>query len=91
MQLGSRRITFKQPRDFLLGISKPAIRRLARRGGVKRISQLVYDESRMALKEFLSKVIKDTVHMTESARRSTVTTLDVLYALKRNGNTLYGF
>ena len=30
-------------RDNIQGITKPAIRRLARRGGVKRISGLIYD------------------------------------------------
>lgn len=34
----------------LLGITKPAIRRLARRGGVKRISGLIYEETRGVLK-----------------------------------------
>ena len=31
-------------RDNIQGITKPAIRRLARRGGVKRISGLIYEE-----------------------------------------------
>lgn len=34
----------------LRGITKPAIRRLARRGGVKRISGLIYEETRGVLK-----------------------------------------
>ena len=34
-------------RDNIQGITKPAIRRLARRGGVKRISGLVYEEVKM--------------------------------------------
>ena len=33
-------------RDNIQGITKPAIRRLARRGGVKRISAPVYEETR---------------------------------------------
>ncbi|KAK2913303.1 hypothetical protein Q8A67_001702 [Cirrhinus molitorella] len=33
-------------RDNIQGITKPAIRRLARRGGVKRISGLIYEETR---------------------------------------------
>ena len=33
-------------RDNIQGITKPAIRRLARRGGVKRISGLIYEEVR---------------------------------------------
>jgi hypothetical protein len=40
----------------LLGITKPAIRRLARRGGVKRISGLIYEETRGVLKIFLENV-----------------------------------
>ena len=39
-----------------LGITKPAIRRLARRGGVKRISGLIYEETRGVLKIFLEKI-----------------------------------
>ncbi|KAM0350256.1 hypothetical protein ACHAPU_003423 [Fusarium lateritium] len=37
-------------RDSIKGVTKPAIRRLARRGGVKRISAGIYDEIRIALK-----------------------------------------
>jgi len=78
-------------RDNIQGITKPAIRRLARRGGVKRISGLIYEEVRSALKAFLENVIRDTVIYTEHSRRKTVTALDVVYALKRQGRTLYGF
>ena len=39
-------------RDNIQGITKPAIRRLARRGGVKRISGLIYEETRGVLKVF---------------------------------------
>ena len=44
-------------RDNIQGITKPAIRRLARRGGVKRLSGLVYEETRGVLKVFLENVI----------------------------------
>ena len=40
----------------LTGITEPAIRRLARRGGVKRISGLIYEETRGVLKIFLENV-----------------------------------
>ena len=73
------------------GITKPAIRRLARRGGVKRISGLIYEEVRGVLKIFLENVIRDAVTYTEHAKRKTVTAMDVVYALKRQGRTLYGF
>ena len=42
--------------NVCLGITKPAIRRLARRGGVKRISGLIYEETRGVLKLFLENV-----------------------------------
>lgn len=78
-------------RDNIQGITKPAIRRLARRGGVKRISNLIYEFTRGYLKTFLEHVIRDSVTYTEHARRKTVTAMDVVYALKRQGKTLYGF
>ena len=81
----------KVMRDNIQGIIKPAIRRLARRGGVKRISGMMYEETRGVLKTFLETVIRDAVTYTEHARRKTCTALDVVYALKRQGKTLYGF
>jgi histone H4 len=89
-------------RDNIQGITKPAIRRLARRGGVKRISasmlilltlrrsfsdtySVIYEETRGVLKTFLEGVIRDAVTYTEHAKRKTVTSLDVVYALKRQG------
>ena len=53
-------------RDNIQGITKPAIRRLARRGGVKRISGLIYEETRGVLKVFLENVIRDSVTYTEA-------------------------
>ncbi|GBP96928.1 Histone H4 [Eumeta japonica] len=85
------RSVWKVLRDNIQGITKPAIRRLARRGGVKRISGLIYEETRGVLKVFLENVIRDAVTYTEHAKRKTVTAMDVVYALKRQGRTLYGF
>ncbi|XP_065011496.1 uncharacterized protein LOC135640718 [Musa acuminata AAA Group] len=72
-------------RDNIHGITKPAIRR----GGVKRISGLIYEETRGVLKIFLENVIRDGVTYTEHARRKTVTTMDVVYALKRQVLVLF--
>ena len=65
-------------RDNIQGITKPAIRRLARRGGVKRISAMIYEETRGVLKSFLESVIRDAVTYTEHAKRKTVTSLGKL-------------
>ncbi|XP_059223270.1 histone H4 [Stomoxys calcitrans] len=82
-------------RDNTQGITKPANRRLARRGGVKRISGWIYEETRVVLKVLLENVIRDAFTYTEHPKRKTVTAMDGLwfevYALKRQGRTLYGF
>ena len=87
---GAKRVK-RTTKDVILGITKPAIRRLARRGGVKRISALIYEETRIVLRSFLENVVRDAVVYTEHARRKTVTAMDVVYALKRQGRCLYGF
>jgi histone H4 len=78
-------------RDNIQSVTKPAIRRLARRGGVKRLSGLIYEETRATLKEFLQDVVRHAVEFTMHARRKTVTAFDVVFALKRQGRALYGF
>jgi histone H4 len=90
-KVGAKRHTKKSLKETILGITKPAIRRLARRGGVKRISSLIYEETRNVLRSFLENVIRDSVTYTEHAKRKTVTAFDVVYALKRQGRTIYGF
>ena len=80
---GAKRLQQKQLKSTIMGVTKPAIRRLARRGGVKRISSLIYDEIRLVLRSFLENIIKDSVAYTEHSKRKTVTALDVVYALKR--------
>nr|AFN42307.1 histone H4-like protein [Cotesia sesamiae Mombasa bracovirus]AGL91650.1 histone H4 like-protein [Cotesia sesamiae bracovirus]CCQ19277.1 HISTONE H4-like, core histone H2A/H2B/H3/H4 motif containing protein [Cotesia sesamiae Kitale bracovirus]AGL91651.1 histone H4 like-protein [Cotesia sesamiae bracovirus]AGL91656.1 histone H4 like-protein [Cotesia sesamiae bracovirus] len=78
-------------RDNIQGITKPAIRRLARRGGVKRISGLVYEEIRDVLRIFLTNTIHDAIQYTDYARRKTVTAMDIVYALNRQGRKIYGY
>jgi len=55
------------------------------------ISVLIYDETHDVLQIFLENIICDVVSYTERARRNTFTTMDIVYALKRQGKTLYGF
>ena len=78
-------------KDNSKGITKGSIRRLARRGGVKRLSSLIVDEVRGTLKSFVEKVVADAVSYTEYARKRTVTTGAVVAALKKRGRMLYGY
>ena len=87
---GAKRFASKKSlKETIMGITKPAIRRLARRGGVKRISSYIYEESRTVLRSFLENVIRDSVTYTEHTRRKTVMAMDIVYALKHQGKTLY--
>ena len=81
----------KKNKELKHYIRNPAVRRLMRRGGVKRINGLVYEESRGVIKQFLENIIRIALAYTENARRKTMTAVDILYALKREGITLYGF
>ena len=59
---GTKRIK-RMTKDVILGVTKPAIRRLARRGGDKRISALIYDENRIF--SFLENVDNNAVVLPE--------------------------
>ena len=78
-------------RGNLCGITKTAIRRLARCGGVKRISGLIYEEVRTVLRAFLENVIRTAIIYTEHSKLKTVTARNVVFALRHQGRTLYGF
>ncbi|KAJ7061423.1 histone H4 [Mycena amicta] len=76
-------------RDAVLGISRPSLRRLSRRAGVKRASHTMYDDSRAMLKVFLKRVIEDAALYAGHGYRTTVTQMDVQYALKRSSIIFY--
>jgi len=81
----------RNQRSALQGITKNDVRRLARRAGVQRVSLSFYDVARKELKRYLKQVLPDIAVYTEHAQRVTVLPIDVLRALKRRGQTLYGF
>ncbi|TGZ80908.1 histone-fold-containing protein, partial [Ascodesmis nigricans] len=65
-------------------------RRLARRGGVKRLSANVYEEMRGAMKDYLTGILRDCCIFVEHGKRKTVTVTDVVFALRRIGRPIYG-
>ncbi|RMZ88979.1 hypothetical protein DV736_g3792, partial [Chaetothyriales sp. CBS 134916] len=102
-----RRRHRKLSRDNILAISKGSIRKLARRGGIRRIQWQIYDEARAAIKARLTTILHYIIHVLESdgpmyevetmhrqnveKARKTVMVRDVVFALKGLGLTLYGF
>jgi len=73
------------------GITKPAICRLARRAGCKRLASQCYEVARAQLLKFLQQTVGDAILYTLHAKRATVTVQDTVHALKLRGQTVYGF
>lgn len=71
-------------RDNIHGITKPAIIRILRRAGIKRINGLVYEEIRGILLSWLKHIVKDMICIMEHARRKTVEIKDLEEALELN-------
>merc|ERR1719193_77908 len=88
---GSGKRVDKTERDSLPGIAKSSIRRLARRGGVRRMSGLIYEETNAIMEGFVGKVFEDSIIYCRHSKRKTIKSLDVVYALKRQGKSFYGF
>ncbi|KAG6952103.1 hypothetical protein JG688_00013423 [Phytophthora aleatoria] len=61
-------------------ISNQSIRRLARRARVKRMSALIYQQTRAVLKFFVRNLVQDALKYTEHANRKTMSTMDAIYA-----------
>ncbi|KAE9222763.1 hypothetical protein PF005_g6572 [Phytophthora fragariae] len=56
-----------------------------------RMSALMCEEARVVLKVFVSSLVQDDVVYTEHAYQKTGTVRDVVYALKQQGRTIYGY
>jgi histone H4 len=72
-------------------VTNGSIRRLARRGGVKRISKDVYDNVRSVIRGFSDGVIRDATAYTEHSKRKTVSVGDIVAALRKRGRSIYGY
>ena len=73
------------------GISKGDIKRLARKGGVIRVSTDIYTETRDSIRLFLKHIVKKSLVYMLAAKRKTCRPLDLVMALKKYGRSLYGF
>ena len=60
-------------RDNINGITQPGIQRLARRGGVKRLSGLVYEVVRSLIRMAAETIINRCAHIVEYQRTRTIT------------------
>lgn len=72
-------------RDNIHGITKGVITRLARRGGVKRMSNLLFEEIRTVMKTKLENIIRSAIVYMQLARRKTVERKDIYQAARAEG------
>ncbi|OAQ97876.1 hypothetical protein LLEC1_04541 [Akanthomyces lecanii] len=74
--IGARR-SRKIVKDAVSGVTRPAIRRLARRGGVKRMSAAIYEVARKVMRDHLTEILKICCIYVDHRKTKTVTTQDV--------------
>jgi histone H4 len=72
-------------------VGRGDIRRLVRRGGVRRLSRDVYPEVADCILNFLNQMVKDSLAFTTHCRRKTVLVKDVIFAAKRHRRQFIGF
>lgn len=61
---------------------KPVVRRLARKGGVKRLGEGTCNAMKTLADDYVNKLVQDIVSFTEFSSRKTITSADVLQAIK---------
>ena len=71
-------------------IRKPALKRICRRAGIKRLDGNTYAEIRTSLREFLKPLVRQSIHVMIHNGRITVTSEDVALVLKNNNTPIYG-
>lgn len=84
----SGKTTFKRQRrvlrDGIEGISRPALQRIMRRAGIKRISESTYGELRNVMTHYMKSIIRDMVIFVEHNERKTVQIKDLKASLEMN-------
>merc|ERR1711914_10214 len=77
------------PKQFELG--KPAIKRLARKGGVKRVSKDCYYVIANRSGFFLESLIRCSIEYCLVAKRKTLSVCDVMNGVKKMGVKMMGY
>ncbi len=81
--------TDKMEKTTISGITHPAIRRMARRAGVKRLRGVVYPATQDKLIAYLDELTRGAVIFTKMGGRKTVTAPDVGHMLELLGRPMF--
>jgi histone H4 len=72
-------------------LTPPAVRRLARRGGIKRIAALSNSETREVLVEYLKKILQHATTLADYQKHKTITVQDIIKSIQvATGKAYYG-
>ena len=81
----------KSNKDPRAGITKPAVRRLARRSGIKRIAGDMYKDVRKHAFDYVSEIVRKADAIMTGKKVKTCTNCIVSHVLNMSGNTIYGY
>ena len=84
-ETSTKRLVKKEYVRAIEGIKSPTFKRIAYRSDIKRVSEQVYAHCRIALYEFLKKLIHDSFVNTDNGKRKLVSASDVISAADKNG------
>lgn len=81
----------KMTGDPMKRVSGASIRRLFQRAGAVRIQAVAYNQAKKILREITDKVVNDSLEYMSLAGRKTINAADVVRAVKRRGDNIYGY
>lgn len=70
-------------------INRPAIKRLCRRAGTKRLTREFLENVREEINDYLKRLVRDSIIYCNHFDRQTIMSRDVQYSLQRGGERLY--
>ena len=70
-------------------VTRPVMRRFARKGGCKMVRACIYEQTREVITKKLTEIITDAIEYVKHGRRKRVKSIDILAALNRRGYKVY--
>lgn len=77
--------------ESMTNISKPSLRRLARRAGIKRLSADTLAPMQQIATSYLTTILQKATSYADHAKRKTITVNDIIYSLKDSNVQMMGF
>lgn len=87
----SQAVRHRQTKAPIDTLTRPVMRRIGRRAGIRRVSKTLYPYMRKALVDFLISILKWAILLMEHKKVSTLGVFEVIAAMEANGRPLWGF